>query len=389
MSQRVLSEDASHSILIKGLRGKKQKENEDKKFKNIASEFAAISEESSNSDELMQDSGSEDRAGMDFQQPNELAVIGKAIIGQARSGNKGIADEDIHSGFNEKRFSSQNTNKNNSGVASVSGSSKPVYRPVIEIDTDSDSSDEDSDYTQEPVQSASDKMKLIPKTVNETIDDEVIVIDDSDLMDDVQANRDLQLAIEKSIQDQINLVAHGPTKVEAEKEAKPVQDTLKAKNIFSKQISNRSVLSDDGSKSDEQSALDTGQGLDNNKKIKGKSKSIFEKQISNISDFSSGSDLGMAPIIEEDMPKAKENGVSLKRSASEIVDEKVEIKRPRKDISQAKADENFKNGEAATLSSDSEGKHMISNFNPVALRTAKTQSTILSAIALRCSGMPL
>ena len=286
-TRRVISEDASHSVLIKGLRDTKQKDDDsDKKRKSLRAEFTAISEESSNPDDLMLDSGSDERGDMDFRNPDQLSVIGKAIIDPNVSYHS-----DKPGKSTDFRRTDQNSN-NNKFVTTSSESvvgDKAIFRPVIEIDTDSDSSSEDDSYqdsSKKPVKHTANAavMKLIPRTVNETSDDEVMIIDDSELMDDVQANRDLQLAIEKSLQDQIKTTSTALTGGLS----KTVRTSGKSKSIFQKQISNRSIVSDEGSKSDEQN-----ESVAARRSIKDSSKSIFQKQISNqsiVSDQGSKSD---------------------------------------------------------------------------------------------------
>ena len=343
----MVSSDAGHTVLIKGLRDKRMKSTEHKEM----DEFPTISEESSNSDELLQDSGTEERASMDFLNPDHMAVIGHAI-GQSKSCDMSVVGQSI---------SDDPRTKNSNGI-------KPVYRPVIEIDTDSDSSDEDSECDCKPVQRAGkpvckgdntlvrgelthDNSKLIPKTVTENYDDEVIVVDDSDFMDDVQANRDLQLAIEKSIQDQINLVSDN-FKESGKETGLSKKRSSKSKDIFEKQTSNKSILSD---ASYEQVDMDTDkQNETDNKLHKSGTKDIFKKQVSNISNFSSESD------IPNDSNTKKAERISIKRRSSELSDKESEPKR-KKTGSLAKGHNGILNKEAMARlsgdeSSESDGK---------------------------------
>ena len=334
----MVSSDAGHTVLIKGLRDKRMKSTEHKEM----DEFPTISEESSNSDELLQDSGTEERASMDFLNPDHMAVIGHAI-GQSKSCEMSVVGQSI---------SDDPRTKNSNGI-------KPVYRPVIEIDTDSDSSDQDSEYDCKPVQRAGkpvckgdntlvrgelthDISKLIPKTVTENYDDEVIVVDDSDFMDDVQANRDLQLAIEKSIQDQINLVSDN-SEESVNKMGVSKKRLLKSKDILEKQISNKSILSD---ASYEQVDMDTDRQNGTDDKLhKSGTKDIFTKQISNVSNLSSEID-----IPNDNTQKAER--ISSKRRSSELSDKESEPKR-KKTGSLAEGHNGILNKETmATLSGD-------------------------------------
>ena len=370
VTQRVISDDTSHSVLIKGLRDKKQKENEDrksKKSKTMAANFPLVSEESSNSDELMQDSGSDERANMDFQNPDQLSVIGKAIINPFSSPDLRIPGKDINPDFGSE---SDSQNRNNNRITSAGSDSvvcnKPIFRPVIEIDTDSDSSEEDSDNDARPIQSkldnskkpvksavSDDVIKLIPTTVSETSDDDIVIIDDSELMDDVQANRDLQLAIEKSIKDQMNLTAT----TTARGVTKGAKSSVKSKSIFQKQISNRSVLSDEGTKSDEQDdkILDV---RERDKATRQTSRNIFQKQISNVSNFTDDEDIVDSQMDIETL-ETKHDGKSLKRK-SDFSDDGSKVKQQRKDEPKVSCHENEKEEKGINLleeegSSDSEG----------------------------------
>ena len=325
-TKRVVSSDAGHSVLIKGLRDKRKKSGEQKETES----FPTISEESSNSDELLQDSGTDERTSMDFLNPDQLTVIGHAI------GQPGPCDKAV---IGQSRSDDMKT-KNRNGI-------KPVYRPAIEVDTDTDSSDEDTEYDAEPVQRAGkrtsepvykgrgdntlvrgelahDLRNLIPKTVNEDYDNEVIIVDDSDLMDDVQANRDLQLAIEKSLQDQINLVSDNSADF-FKGTSKTQKQGSKSKSIFDKQISNRSILSDDPDQQIDKD-LDKQNGTDN-KLLTATTRDIFKKQISNVSNFSNESDTPSEDKIKEVEFNSK--GIPLKRRSSELSDEGSEPKRKR------------------------------------------------------------
>ena len=333
-TKRVVSSDAGHSVLIKGLRDKRKKSGEQKETES----FPTISEESSNSDELLQDSGTDERTSMDFLKFDQLTVIGHAI------GQSGPCDKAV---IGQSRSDDMKT-KNRNGKT-CNDSIKPVFRPVIEIDTDSDSSDEDTEYDAEPVKRPGKQTlepickgkgdntlvrgelayyvrNLIPKTVNEDYDNDVIVVDDSDLMDDVQANRDLQLAIEKSLQDQINLVSDNSADFVKETRKTKKQGS-KSKSIFDKQISNRSILTDD---SNEQIGIDLDKqnGIDN-KLLKATTRDIFKKQISNISNFSNESDTPNEDKIMEVHVESNSKGIPLKRRSSELPDEGSESKRKR------------------------------------------------------------
>ena len=320
-TRRVISEDASHSVLIKGLRDTKQKDDDsDKKRKSLRAEFPAISEESSNSDELMLDSGSDERGDIDFRNPDQLSVIGKAII------DPNVAYHCDKLGKNSDfRRTDQNANNNKfvtTSCDSVAGD-KAIFRPVIEIDTDSDSSSEDDSFQDSSIlkkpakHSANAKaMKLIPRTVNENSDEEIMIIDDSELMDDVQANRDLQLAIEKSLQDQIKTTSTALTGGLS----KSVRSSGKSKSIFQKQISNRSIVSDEGSKSDEQNESVT--AIATRRSIKDTSKSIFQKQISNISNVSD--EELRDDRMDTDTKQSKHDSRILKRKASDTIVDKMD-----------------------------------------------------------------
>ena len=382
-TQRVISSDASHSVLIKGLRDKRKKSREQKETES----YPTISEESSNSDELLHDSGTDERANMDFLNPDQLTVIGKAIgqnrsgdiIGQSRSGDMKISKNSLNGNLDDRGTPCESKNRNESEACDVN--IKPVYRPVIEIDTDSDSSDEDTEYAAEPVQNTgkftsepvckargdnnlvrgeltNDVLNLIPKTVYENIDSEVIILDDSDVMGDIQANRDLQLAIEKSIQDQMNLVAESSVNLSKETGQSKKQSS-KQKSIFDKQISNRSAFSDDWNNSGEQMDLNTDKESGNdNKDLKGTTRDIFKKQKSNISNFSDESDKTHEDSIREKKDDA--NKIPLKRRSSELSDGESEPKRKRLEgLAQESQGENGKEEVVTTLSgndsSESEG----------------------------------
>ena len=401
-TRRVISEDASHSVLIKGLRDTKQKEDDsDKKRKLLRAEFPAISEESSNSDELMLDSGSDERGDMDFRNPDQLSVIGKAII------DPNVSYHSDKPGKNSDfRRTDQNAN-NNKFVTTSSDSvvgDKPIFRPVIEIDTDSDSSSEDDsfqDSSKKPVKHTANAkaMKLIPRTVNENSDDEVMIIDDSELMDDVQANRDLQLAIEKSLQDQIkttstaltgglsksgrtsgksksifqkqisnrSVVSDEGSKFDEQNESVAAMSTRRSikdssKSIFQKQISNRSIVSDEGSKSDEQNESISVIGT--RRSIKDSSKSIFQKQISNISNVSDEELID--DRMDTDTTQSKQDSRLLKRKASDTIVEGSATKQQRKGSPQVIASKNGNLEESpheVSSSTESEGKYFIRKFS--------------------------
>ena len=205
-SQRLVSDETSHILLIKGLKNKQKNPEQEERKKRLEMEkrrknrkllekvFPGLSEDSNYTDELLQDSENEDLKDLDFLKVEQKALSDKIITenmaeDSKEKGNNDLAMKEVVKDNRGDKIPTVNVKSMHNDVPS----DKPRFRPEIEIETDS--SEED---VEEELSRISKKSSAAGFTADDTntivIDDEVVDSEDEEM----------QLAIALSLQQDKN-----------------------------------------------------------------------------------------------------------------------------------------------------------------------------------------